>query len=261
MRPKRDWKVTTYCSGLEPEFLGQQAAGHLTLAVVGVATIQREAGHPVKTHHQFVRPAVQHPVIVDVFRQRGDVGGMVVVVLDQPQRRRIAHSLDCIEHRVEGAARGARRVLRIQRQYQYAVATLHCAVRPVQRRSTVRRSASPRRHDAGSSRARPDNPSAASPAFRCGLLSGEPSLVQIFAYFAADCFGRVLRMMPLRIGHHSSRGTSTTRGSDRNCLQVRLDRPCGRGRRRPEVDQQDAGHGDRAMLKFGFAKKGHWGDA
>src|SRR5882762_5838454 len=55
--------------------------------------------------------------------------------------------------------------------------------------------------------------------FSVCTLSGEPSLVQIFAYFSADCFGRVLRMMPLRIGHQTSRGISTTRGSDRNCFR------------------------------------------
>jgi hypothetical protein len=42
--------------------------------------------------------------------------------------------------------------------------------------------------------------------------SGEPSFVQTVAYFAADFFGRVLRMMPFRISHQTGRGISTTRG-------------------------------------------------
>ena len=36
--------------------------------------------------------------------------------------------------------------------------------------------------------------------------------VQIDAYLAADLAGRTLRMTPLRMGHHRTRGISTTRG-------------------------------------------------
>ena len=49
--------------------------------------------------------------------------------------------------------------------------------------------------------------------------SGEPSGVQIIAYFAADFFGRVFRMIPRRISCHAIGGISTTRVSDRNCLR------------------------------------------
>jgi hypothetical protein len=39
------------------------------------------------------------------------------------------------------------------------------------------------------------------------------------AYFSADFFGRVLRMMPFRISHHTGRGISTTRRSHRNSFR------------------------------------------
>jgi hypothetical protein len=48
------------------------------------------------------------------------------------------------------------------------------------------------------------------------LCSGDPWSVQIDAYLAADLAGRVRRITPLRISHHSARGISTTRGSQRN---------------------------------------------
>ncbi len=50
-------------------------------------------------------------------------------------------------------------------------------------------------------------------------FSGEPSGIQICAYFSADFFGRVLSMTPFRIGHHAHCGISTTRGLLRNCLR------------------------------------------
>jgi hypothetical protein len=52
--------------------------------------------------------------------------------------------------------------------------------------------------------------------------SGEPSGVQILAYFLADWLGRVVSTKAYRIGSHSVRGISITRGSERNCLRYRL---------------------------------------
>jgi hypothetical protein len=46
--------------------------------------------------------------------------------------------------------------------------------------------------------------------------SGEPSLVQIAAYFAADRDGRRRKTTPCNNGIHATRGISMTRGSDRN---------------------------------------------
>ena len=48
---------------------------------------------------------------------------------------------------------------------------------------------------------------------------GEPPSVQMRAYLAADCAGRVRRMMPCSIGSQAARGISTTRGSERNCAR------------------------------------------
>ena len=65
----------------------------------------------------------------------------------------------------------------------------------------------------------PSQPFSSLACFSVCTFSGEPSAVQIAAYFSADFFGRVLRMMPLRISHHTARGISTTRGSDRNSFR------------------------------------------
>src|SRR5690349_9361783 len=46
--------------------------------------------------------------------------------------------------------------------------------------------------------------------------SGEPSGIQMAAYFFALALGRRRRMMPCRMGSHNHRGSSTTRGSPSN---------------------------------------------
>jgi hypothetical protein len=63
--------------------LGQQAAGLVALAVVGVAQVQRALGHAVKAHHQLVGLAVGLPVFAHGGGQCGDVAGVVVVVVDK----------------------------------------------------------------------------------------------------------------------------------------------------------------------------------
>ena len=74
-------------------------------------------------------------------------------------------------------------------------------------------------HERGGLIRSPSQPFSSLACFSVWTFSGEPSAVQIAAYFAADFFGRVLRMMPLRISHQTARGISTTRGSDRNSLR------------------------------------------
>ena len=51
---------------------------------------------------------------------------------------------------------------------------------------------------------------------RVCTASGEPSGVQMAAYFAADFAGRLRSTMPCRIGSQTKRGSRTTRGSERN---------------------------------------------
>ena len=113
-----------YCSGLQAEFLRQQASGLVAFAVVGVALVQRELRQAVEAHHQFFRAAVLHPVVVDVVRQRLDVAGVVVEILDGAQRGGVAHFLQFGEHDVEGGAAAAGGILRIHRHDQDALAVL-----------------------------------------------------------------------------------------------------------------------------------------
>jgi hypothetical protein len=85
--PKRDWKVMVYWCFAQAQRLGQQAAGLVALAVVGVAQVQRALGHAVKTHHQLVGLAVGLPVFAHGGGQRGDVAGVVVKVVDETAAR------------------------------------------------------------------------------------------------------------------------------------------------------------------------------
>ena len=54
-----------YCSGSRSERLGQQAAGLLAFAVVGVAAVERAARQAVEAHHQLssAAAAVLRPVL------------------------------------------------------------------------------------------------------------------------------------------------------------------------------------------------------
>ncbi|MNN41230.1 hypothetical protein D3C81_1553350 [compost metagenome] len=50
-------------------------------------------------------------------------------------------------------------------------------------------------------------------------FKGEPSRVQIDAYFFADWPERKGKMIRFRMNHQTMRGISTTRGSDKNCFR------------------------------------------
>src|SRR5712691_599260 len=54
-----------------------------------------------------------------------------------------------------------------------------------------------------------------------GILTGDPSDVQMLAYFCADFLGLELSTKACRIGNQRTRGISITRGSDRNCPRYR----------------------------------------
>ncbi len=54
------------------------------------------------------------------------------------------------------------------------------------------------------------------------ILSGDPSFVQIAAYFSADFLGRKLRIIPFKISHQTNLGISTTLLSDKNSFRYFL---------------------------------------
>ncbi len=92
--------------------------------MVGVAFFQCVLRHAVETHYQFFRAAMFHPVIVDVGSQRLDVACVIVEMFDGADGRRVAHLLQFAEHDVGDGGRGTRRVLRIHRHDQDALAVL-----------------------------------------------------------------------------------------------------------------------------------------
>src|SRR5258708_35253170 len=65
----------------QAEFFAQQPRRLVALAVIRVAAVERETRQAVEAHEQLVGTAVGHPVIVYALRQRGNVGGVIVIML------------------------------------------------------------------------------------------------------------------------------------------------------------------------------------
>ena len=110
------------CFAVEPELVGEQPRGLVALAVVGIAEIERAPRQAVEAQHEPVRPAVPHPVVVDVARERPDVAGIVVEAVDVRSARHPPQSARDGRRRVERARRRARRILRIERHDENAIA-------------------------------------------------------------------------------------------------------------------------------------------
>ena len=104
----------------QPQALGQQAAGFLALAMVGIAQVQRAFGHAVEAHQQMRAAAGVAPVRFYALRQGLDVAGVVVVAVDETQLGNMALGARPIVDRVKHAGRGRARVLRVQGQDQDA---------------------------------------------------------------------------------------------------------------------------------------------
>ena len=58
--------------------------------------------------------------------------------------------------------------------------------------------------------------------FLVWVNNGEPSSVHTVAYAAAERLGRICRIIRFKIHHQINLGTSTTRGSDKNCFKYGL---------------------------------------
>ncbi len=183
-----------------------------------------------------------------------------MVVLDQPQRRRIAHLLDCVEHRVEGAGGGARRILRVQRQHQHAIASLAAQIAEdgADRRFAVahRPGDAVRGFHAFAEISPQQHRLFFGMQFQRGAFPGPDLCVLRRGLFRPGIQNDAVKNRPpdqRRYLDHARIG--------QKLLQVGLDRPRGRCGGRPEIDQKNASPGDRAVLVPGFGKKGHGREA
>ena len=104
----------------DTEPLAKQARGLEALAVVRIAERQGAPRHAVEAQHQLVGSPVQCPVVVDALRERADVAGVVVVVVDEAHLGQVANFLRPLVDRVVHACGRRRRVLRVQRQDEHA---------------------------------------------------------------------------------------------------------------------------------------------
>ena len=206
----------------EPQLGGEKARGLVALAVVGIAQVERAPRQAVKAQHQDVRATVAHPVVVDALRERLDVAGIVVEAVDRAQPRhpprlrgrgRTASNADAVALAEYCGNSGTTRM----RSQPAARSAVDRRGRPDCRSASPSSTAHESAGKAGVLQALAEIArAAASSASRCARASGEPSLLQIIAYFFADCAGRVRRITPCRISIQTTRGISTTRGSDRN---------------------------------------------
>ena len=64
---------------------------------------------------------------------------------------------------------------------------------------------------------KPKKPCSNFACFCAFTIKGEPSLVQIEAYLAADFLGRITKIIQCKIQHQIKRGISTMRLSIKNC--------------------------------------------
>ena len=93
--------------------------------MIRVALVERVARQAVKAHHQYIRlAAFTHPVLTHRGSQCADVARMVVEMPHQRDARQVAGFRGPRRHRIMGAGRGARRILRIERQHDDVVAAL-----------------------------------------------------------------------------------------------------------------------------------------
>ena len=92
--------------------------------VVRVTERERALGHAVEAEHQLVGAAAGRPVVGHALRQRGDVGRVVVVAVDEAQLGQRAHLLRPGIDRVANAGRGGGRILRVEGQDQDTGAAL-----------------------------------------------------------------------------------------------------------------------------------------
>ena len=76
---------------IQAERFGQQSPGFLAFEVIGITFIQSVARHSVKTHHQLVGTAGFSPIVANVLCQRGNITGIVMIMLHGAQCGDIAH--------------------------------------------------------------------------------------------------------------------------------------------------------------------------
>ena len=98
---------------LQPQGLGQEACGLEALAVVRIPQQQGALRHPVKTHDEHGGLAMTRPVRTHLLRQRLDISGVVVVMVDEPELGHKARALGPGVDSVKHTGGGGRAVLRV----------------------------------------------------------------------------------------------------------------------------------------------------
>ena len=104
----------------QAQLFSHQAGCFVAFAVVRVAQVQGALGHAMKAHDQLVGLAVGLPVSLNRLGQGGDVAGVVVVVVDEPEFRQPAHFGRPGVNRIKHAGRGGGAVLGIGGHDQHA---------------------------------------------------------------------------------------------------------------------------------------------
>ena len=161
------------------------------------------------------RGAVRAPVILHARRQRVDVGGIVVIAGNESKRRtrcacRASAALTWSNTAPVDAPQYCGNIGIVRMSSAPALRSDgdgigHGGAAGVEHRQCHRRVVRTQRQLRDRAR-----------SASLSMASGEPSGVQIAAYFFALARGRIRRMIPCRIGHQSTRGNSTTRGSPNN---------------------------------------------
>src|SRR5215471_6713848 len=105
----------------ETEAPGEKTRRRMALARIGIAACDGVLRQPVKADEQLVRPARACPVLAHQRRERLDVPGMIVKLLDRPDLRNVARAAQEFGGVVEGASSRARGVLRIQGKEEHPV--------------------------------------------------------------------------------------------------------------------------------------------
>ena len=107
---------------VEPELGREEPRRLLAMTVVWVTEVERAPRQTMKREHEKVGPAMPDPIVVDALRERLDVGGIVVEAIDRAQRRHPAHLSRVRVNGIERGGRRARRVLRVERDDEDALA-------------------------------------------------------------------------------------------------------------------------------------------
>ncbi len=122
-RPKRLWNVVSIRRFVRSSAALEQARGLAAMAVIGIAELERALRHPVEAQQQHLRREVQSfELLVEIGSERVDIGGIVVVWRQGPQRGLPTHRPQLVRSLVHNRRGRRAAVLRVQRREQDAIA-------------------------------------------------------------------------------------------------------------------------------------------